>query len=263
MPYPNDAEPTEVPEQAAEPAPEAPPEPEPDTTPEVLDAQQAPLYDRRSEHRGEAPATPPARVPGHVLAARMPAPGDLELAQLARLGLWLALSEGQGETERDRGAAAALRLYYVQQLGLPLWSVAELSLIRGKLVVSSNLLRTLAERAGYRVVKDPASDADSCTAILVRASTGEEIGRYTFTMEDAKRANLLRTGSPWHTFPARMLWHRAAKFVLDDYAPSVTLAVLTRDEMWHLRAEEAEPIGVDRYEYGPEPLSERDEDIPF
>jgi hypothetical protein len=180
------------------------------------------------------------------------------------LGWWLSLSESGAEDARARGAAAALRLYYVHQLELPLWAAAELSLISGKLVVSAKLLRAIALQAGYRVRPEDATDT-SCTAVLIDARSGQEIGRYTFTLEDAHRAGLIRARSAWTTHPKRMLWARAAKFVLDDYAPDVALGIQTEDEAREIYAATPEPIGVDRgYTHGaPDDLRERDEDIPF
>ena len=67
------------------------------------------------------------------------------LDDLARLGAWLALSESGASDEKARGAAAALRLYYAAELGLPPLAVAELSVIKGRLFVSAQLMRALAE----------------------------------------------------------------------------------------------------------------------
>jgi hypothetical protein len=174
------------------------------------------------------------------------------------LGWWLSLSESGSQDAAARGGAAALRLYYVSQLGLPLWAARELSLIGGKLVVSSRLLRALANRAGLLIERVDSTD-ESCTAVLVRASTGETLGASTFTIDDAKRAGLVRSGSAWTTYPARMLWARASSHVLTDYAPEIVLGMQTEDEAREVYARQPEPIGIDRY---PEP-AEPDEDIPF
>ena len=154
---------------------------------------------------------------------------DPELGRIATLGKWLALSETGNDDQQTKGASAALRLYYADKLGLPPLAVAELSVIKGRLVVGAKLLRALAARHGYRVVRTD-SDDKSCTAVLIDMRTGEELGRATFTIDDAKRAGLVRERSAWATHPARMLWARASKFVLDDYAPEVTLGLATADE---------------------------------
>jgi hypothetical protein len=147
-------------------------------------------------------------------------PADPELDQLARFGQWIAAAESGRDDERTRGMAAALRAHYVRELDLKPWSVAELSFIKGKLYPSSRLLRSLAGRAGYAVERAD-SNEETCTAILRR--DGRELGRSTFTMEQAKRAGLTRVGTPWQTYPADMLWTKAARRVIDDYAPDVAL----------------------------------------
>lgn len=153
-----------------------------------------------------------------------------------RIGEWLAAVESGDESAQTKHKAAALRLYLAHELGLPPLAAAEVHVIRGNLVVSAKLLRALASEAGYRVVRI-SGDAESCTAALIARETGEEIGRSTFTIEDAKRAKLVREKSGWTTHPARMLWARASKFAVDDFAPEVSLGLLTE--------EEAEEIGED------------------
>lgn len=162
-----------------------------------------------------------------AVAVRQP---DAEIERIRQLGHWLALSEAGGNDEKSKGASAALRLYYAKELGLPPLAASELSVIKGRLFVQAKLLRSLAAQRGYRVVRDAKSNGETCTAILIRADTGEEVGRATFTIQDAKTAGLVRDQSAWKSHPARMLWARASKFVLDDYAPEVTLGIQTDDE---------------------------------
>lgn len=172
-----------------------------------------------------------------TLPARRIAP---ELDRFARLGQWLALSESGSESPEARGAAAALRLYYAAELGLSPLAAAELSVIKGKLVVQAIVLRALAHGAGYTIDR-PESTAESCTAVLLM--DGAELGRATFTIEDAKRANLIRDKSAWTTHPARMLWARASSNVIKDFAPQVALGMITAEE-----AEEIHGVLVDEYD---------------
>ena len=150
------------------------------------------------------------------------------LDDLARLGTWLALSESGAETEKALGASAALRLYYLEQLDLPPFAAGQLSVIKGRLFVGAELIRALALRAGYKI--DRVDDNDK-TATAVLSKDGQEIGRTTFTIEDAQRAGLIRDKSPWKTHPARMLWARASKYVVTDYAPQVALGLALDDEI--------------------------------
>jgi hypothetical protein len=139
-------------------------------------------------------------------------------------------------------------------------AAAELSVIKGRLFVGAKLLRALAVKRGYRVVRLE-STAELCTALLIRWETGEEIGRTTYTIEEARTAGLIRDSSAWKTHPARMLWARASKFVLDDYAPEVTLGIYTEEE-----GAEIEPKLFGGPVYVPDDgvvIDVSDEDIPF
>jgi hypothetical protein len=150
------------------------------------------------------------------------------LDDLARLGTWLAMSESGDESPKTLGASAALRLYYLEQLDLPPFAAGQLSVIKGRLFVGAELIRALALRAGYKIDR---VDDDATTATAVLSKDGVELGRTTFTIEDARKAGLIRPRSPWETHPARMLWARASKYVVTDYAPHVALGLALDDEI--------------------------------
>ena len=180
--------------------------------------------------------------------ALIPAVDDPELARLARLGSWLAASEARDPTPREQGMAAALRLSLAQELGLPLRAASLISFVKGRLVVHVELMRALAHQAGYRIERVEES-ADSCTAAVIREADGRELGRATFTIEQAKRANLVKSGGAYETYPERMLWARAAGFAMRDTIPHVVLGLLTSDEGAEIRGGyadiEGEVIAVD------------------
>src|SRR5262245_32555627 len=83
----------------------------------------------------------------------LPTPRFTELDRFARLGQWLALSESGDVSAKAKGATAALRLYYASELGLTPMAAAELTVIKGRLYVGAQLLRALAVRAGYQIVR--------------------------------------------------------------------------------------------------------------
>jgi hypothetical protein len=173
--------------------------------------------------------------PGQALARVAP-----ELDTFARLGKWLAAAESGDKTPEALGAAASLRFALANQLGLTPFTAFELSFIKGQPYVSAKLIRALANQAGYRVLRQDDS-AESCTAVLVKIDTGEELGRTTYTMADAKTAGLVRDGSGYKTNPARMLWARASKRVVDDYAPGISLGLMTEEEAVEVEAVELPP----------------------
>lgn len=171
------------------------------------------------------------------MSETLPAPRTApELDGIARLGQWLAASEVERPNEKQQGAAAALRIYFARELGLSPLAASELSVIRGRLVVSAKLLRARAAQYGYRVVKVQGDDK-TCTAALRERESGELVGEYTFTIEDARKAGLVKEKSGWERYPARMLWARASKYVIDDNAPEASLGLLLEDEAAEITGE--------------------------
>jgi hypothetical protein len=164
---------------------------------------------------------------------------DPELNRLARIGEWLAYTE----SGKKGGPEAALRLFYAQELGLPKLAATEMDVINGKVRANAKLLRALAVRAGLRVVELEGNNATSCTASLIRVDTGEEIGRRTYTIEQAQTAGLA-SKDIWKKHPQRMLWARASKQVVDDYAPEVTLGILSEDEADEIQQADDDEIYV-------------------
>src|SRR5262245_44591762 len=79
------------------------------------------------------PDTPAANLPAVRETPADPTPD--ELAVFRTVGHWLALAETGEDTPKAKGAAAALRLYYANELGLPPLAAAELSVIHGRVFV--------------------------------------------------------------------------------------------------------------------------------
>lgn len=168
---------------------------------------------------------------------------DPELDRFARLGQWLAAAEGAKDPKGPAGMAAAYRIAAAADLGLSPMAAAELYVVDGKLRVTALLLRAIAEAHGYRVEPDKEeTTAESCTAVLYRTITGlggkseREIGRSTFTLEDAERAGLLGKTN-YQRYPARMLWARASTNVIRDYASAVAVGIVTEEELDEMQAD--------------------------
>lgn len=148
------------------------------------------------------------------------------LDRAARLGMWLAAAESKSNDPKALGMSAALRIAYAESLGLPAHAAQEVHLIRGNLTLSAKLCRALAHQHGLRVVKVE-EKADSVTAAVID-DKGRELGRTTYTLAHAKKQGL--SGDNWTKNPDRMLWARASKRVLDDFAPWVTVGVLSDEQ---------------------------------
>lgn len=173
------------------------------------------------------------------------------LDRAARLGMWLAAAESKSTDPKAMGMSAALRIAYAESLGLPAHAAQEVHLIRGNLTLSAKLCRALAHQHGLRVVK-VAEKADSVTAAVVTAD-GNELGRTTYTLAQAKKQGL--SGDNWTKNPDRMLWARASKRALDDFAPWVTVGVMS--------VEQAEDWTGEPVQVGDGEVVDDADDIPF
>jgi hypothetical protein len=150
-----------------------------------------------------------------------------DLDRVARLGLWLAAAESNSNDPKAKGMAAALRIGYAESLGLPAHAAGEIHIIKGNLTLSAKMCRALAHKHGLRVIRKKATE-DSCTAAVVDAD-GTELGDATYTLAQAKREG--RSGDNWTKYPDRMMWARASKRALDDFAPWVTLGVVVSEDV--------------------------------
>lgn len=161
-----------------------------------------------------------------------------ELDYSARLGMWLAAAESNSTDPKARGMAAALRIEYARLLGLPPHAAQEIHVIKGNLTLSAKLCRALAHQHGLRVLRVEGTDT-SVTAAVVDEH-GTELGRTEYTIAMAKKQGL--GGGNYDKIPDRMLWARASKRALDDWAPWVTVGVMTQEEAQDEGLVEPEPF---------------------
>lgn len=106
-------------------------------------------------------------------------------------------------------AAVMTIMLSARELGIPPMSALNggLNVIKGKVEISARLMNALIRRAGHSIQTLKLTDTE-CTIKGKRADNGDEMTA-SFTMEDAKKADLLRGGSGWSKFPQDMLFARA------------------------------------------------------
>lgn len=125
----------------------------------------------------------------------------------------------------------ALQYGYELQLS-PMVAVNNIAVINGKPSISTDLMHAIVKRspeyAGCEWVK--MTDTEAMVKVKRRTAnyTEEVIG--SFTIEEAKKAGLIRDKSPWVTYPKRMLKHRALKFALQDAFPDILAGFQEPDE---------------------------------
>lgn len=119
-------------------------------------------------------------------------------------------------------------------------SLDSIYVIHGRTMMSSELIRRRLLQLGgdYRLIEE---DGDHCTVEILRP--GDEPGdghTETFTMKDAKRANLLKSGGNWAKYPRQMLRARAISNGVRWYFPQVLAGSMAENEEADIQQEEAE-----------------------
>ena len=132
-----------------------------------------------------------------------------------------------GVASKEQAAAIMLKGY---ELGLSLSGSFEyIHIVEGKpslaprgalaLILSSPL------NGGVKITEA----ADKCTVWMKRADNGFEHS-VTWTLDDATRAGVVKTGSGWDKYPANMLRWRTVGFCADVVFPDVTGGMKRADE---------------------------------
>lgn len=128
---------------------------------------------------------------------------------------------------RDRPGALLLVDQWAKARGIDtLTAIQTVSFIDGRPIVDATMQRALAKRAGYRVRVIEATDRQATVVVL---EDGAEVGRETFTMQDATRMGLAGKDN-WKKNPRNMLVARATSNAIRWHAPEVLAGIGTEDE---------------------------------
>lgn len=131
-------------------------------------------------------------------------------------------------------AQAIVKIQAGLELGLPpVYSMQNINMIRNRLTGSANLLAMLVKKSGrynYRVAEH---NETKCSIKFFESENGKwiEVGESTFTMDDAKRANLIKPDSGWAKYPRAMLFSRAISQGARLYCPDAIGGVYTDEEI--------------------------------
>lgn len=117
------------------------------------------------------------------------------------------------------------------ELGIqPMAALQNIAVINGRPSIwgDAALALVLSSPKCQDVIETADATSASCTAIR----KGQEPRTYTFSIEDAKRANLWGKQGPWTNYPTRMLQMRARGFALrDKFADLLKGLVLAEEAM--------------------------------
>lgn len=122
-------------------------------------------------------------------------------------------------------STALMILQMAEELQIPAaQALGSIHIVQGKLVLSATLLGALVQRSGsfdYRVTEN--TDKAAEVEILRRVDGAwASVGKFKFTIEMAKRAELLGK-AVWKQYPEAMLFSRALTAAIRMFAPSLTV----------------------------------------
>jgi hypothetical protein len=112
-----------------------------------------------------------------------------------------------------------------------------ISNIQGKLEISARLMNALMRRAGIKITIKESTD-ELCTVVGARGDTGDT-ATVSYTLEDAKKAGLVKPGGGWVKNPKDMCFARAISRLARQIAPDVIGGCYVEGE---IRATDAEVV---------------------
>ena len=105
-------------------------------------------------------------------------------------------------------AQAIVKIQAGSELGFsPIYSMAKIYIVKGRVMVGAEALGAMVKRSGrydYRVIKLTDTECE-----LMFTDNGQDVYHSRFTMEDARRADLVQPNSGWYKWPRAMLMSKA------------------------------------------------------
>lgn len=172
----------------------------------------------------------PPVVSGGGLAAIVPQSLDeaFRLSQALARGGDMVPKHFQGQPEQIM--AAVMR---GMEIGLaPMQALSNIAVINGRASLWGDALPALMQRAGHQLDCEVTGEGEAmvATATLLRGDNGQKVVR-TFSVADAKKANLWGKQGPWQTYPKRMLAMRARSWAVRDGASDALMGLQVAEEM--------------------------------
>lgn len=136
------------------------------------------------------------------------APSVLTLQEIMPLAEVFAAS-GMFPTVKDK-AQAAVKILAGRELGLdPIYSMTHVDVVQGQVRLRSEVMARLIKESGTADYRTLELTPAKCTIRFFRRRDQNDHLDYTYTLEDAQKAGLVKPASPWVTHPRVMLWNRA------------------------------------------------------
>lgn len=148
--------------------------------------------------------------------------------RLARAVVTAGMQPKSFGTDEKAIAACFVAMQAGAELGLsPMASIQNIAVINGKPGIYGPAALGLVRSSGHlqSIHEEVVGSGESRAAVIDIQRKGEKPRRFTFSVQDAKRAKLWGKQGPWSEYPDRMLLARARGFALRDVFPDVLLGV--------------------------------------
>lgn len=106
-------------------------------------------------------------------------------------------------------AGVMMIMLSARELGIPSMQALNggLNIINGKVEISARMMSALIRKAGHSLTVKESSQT-SCTVAGKRCDNGD-FGEETYTVDDAQKAGLIKSGGSWNKIPKDMCFARA------------------------------------------------------
>jgi hypothetical protein len=164
-----------------------------------------------------------ALVPLKVTPPKSLVPSTAELDSISKLAESLMPARGFAfPRELDHPG----KLYAVMVFGLalgvsPTAALRSIYIVNGRPQPSAELMAGIVMAAESDATFEIRELTDATCTMRIQRPARNIDAEYTYTIEDARRANLIKAGNPWSTFPRDMLRHAAMKRLCRAYAPDL------------------------------------------
>ncbi|MCK9495216.1 MAG: hypothetical protein M0R75_06935 [Dehalococcoidia bacterium] len=209
-----------------------------------------------------------ALVPVKVTPPTSLVPSTKDLEAIDRLANSIMGAKGQMfPAALDSPAKVFAVMAYGLEVGVPpMAALRNIYIVNGKPQPSAELMAGIAMAGEKGISFEIVELTDTkCTMRIKRPSLNVE-AEYTYTIEDAKKANLIKPGQPWSLYPRDMMRHACMKRLCRAYAPDLINGL---DSIALSTPADDEPTTPPRYieastpmryaeETGPAPITEVD-----
>ncbi len=168
------------------------------------------------------------KEPGKELMGYQGAVVPMPLDEVERLGGYLAKSKYF--TDVTDTAQAVVKIIAGQALGFdPVYSMSKLYIVKGTVAVMAEAVAAMIKRSMRYDYKVLLYTEKECS--LEFSDSGKAAMVSSFTLEDAKRARLIKEGGAWHSWPRAMLFSKALLQGARIVCPHIIAGVRTVEEL--------------------------------